>query len=136
MVQTSSPHRMASLWSMGSTFIQFSCHTCLKFVPRPFRFVGTNAYWLPTLHTDCDIDYTLGNMSSAGVKVVRVWAFNGRPRWAHSSIPPQSLHSRCRDNSAQRNVFSVDCSKWYDPAQYRSQWLAEVGHHFPLRKKA
>ncbi|KAF9482746.1 glycoside hydrolase family 5 protein [Pholiota conissans] len=39
-------------------------------------FVGTNAYWLPTLNSDDDIDFTLGNMSAAGIKVVRTWAFN------------------------------------------------------------
>ncbi|KAF8201842.1 glycoside hydrolase family 5 protein [Pholiota molesta] len=32
------------------------------------NFVGTNA--------DEDIDFTLGNMSAAGIKVVRTWAFN------------------------------------------------------------
>eukprot|EP00753_Platysulcus_tardus_P010955 PLAT3170.1.p1 GENE.PLAT3170.1~~PLAT3170.1.p1 ORF type:complete len:551 (+),score=-122.98 PLAT3170.1:35-1687(+) len=42
---------------------------------QDFRFVGTNAYWLPTLN-DEDIANTLGNMSAAGIKVVRVWAFN------------------------------------------------------------
>jgi mannan endo-1,4-beta-mannosidase len=40
-------------------------------------FVGTNAYWLPALNSDQDIDSTLGNLSAAGVKVVRTWAFNG-----------------------------------------------------------
>lgn len=40
-------------------------------------FVGTNAYWLPALNSDQDIDFTLGNISAAGVKVVRTWAFNG-----------------------------------------------------------
>ncbi|KAI0320106.1 glycoside hydrolase superfamily [Amylostereum chailletii] len=41
-----------------------------------FRFIGTNAYWLPYLNTDEDIDFTLGNMSAAGISVVRTWAFN------------------------------------------------------------
>jgi mannan endo-1,4-beta-mannosidase len=40
-------------------------------------FVGTNAYWLPALNSDEDIDFTLGNMSAAGIKIVRTWAFNG-----------------------------------------------------------
>jgi len=44
---------------------------------RTLDFVGTNAYWLPALNSDEDIDFTLGNMSAAGVKVVRTWAFNG-----------------------------------------------------------
>ncbi|KAF8964679.1 glycoside hydrolase superfamily [Flammula alnicola] len=39
-------------------------------------FVGTNAYWLPTLNSEQDIDNTLGNISAAGIKVVRTWAFN------------------------------------------------------------
>jgi mannan endo-1,4-beta-mannosidase len=43
---------------------------------KPIRFVGTNAYWLPSLFTDADIDSTLGNMSTAGIKVVRLWGFN------------------------------------------------------------
>ncbi|TFK54791.1 glycoside hydrolase [Heliocybe sulcata] len=43
---------------------------------RPFRFVGTNAYWLPVLNSDEDIANTLANMSAKGIKVVRVWAFN------------------------------------------------------------
>ncbi|KIM65251.1 glycoside hydrolase family 5 protein [Scleroderma citrinum Foug A] len=41
-----------------------------------FRFVGTNAYWLPALNTDDDVWNTLGNISATGAKVVRVWAFN------------------------------------------------------------
>lgn len=41
----------------------------------PLGFVGTNAYWLHTLDEQ-DIDYTLGNISAAGIKVVRTWAFN------------------------------------------------------------
>ncbi|KIM49126.1 glycoside hydrolase family 5 protein [Hebeloma cylindrosporum] len=39
-------------------------------------FVGTNAYWLPVLNSDEDIDFTLGNLSAAGIKIVRTWAFN------------------------------------------------------------
>ncbi|KAI6039067.1 glycoside hydrolase superfamily [Pisolithus marmoratus] len=41
-----------------------------------FRYVGTNAYWLPVLNTDQDVWNTLGNISAIGAKVVRVWAFN------------------------------------------------------------
>jgi mannan endo-1,4-beta-mannosidase len=57
-------------------------------VARPLRFVGTNAYWLSTLNTDVDIDNTLGNMASAGIKVVRVWAFNGTSCWMRSNVSP------------------------------------------------
>ncbi|KAF8559570.1 glycoside hydrolase family 5 protein [Imleria badia] len=41
-----------------------------------FRYIGTNAYWLPALNTNEDIWHTLGNISALGVKVVRLWAFN------------------------------------------------------------
>ncbi|KAF9052628.1 glycoside hydrolase family 5 protein [Panaeolus papilionaceus] len=39
-------------------------------------FVGTNAYWLSALNSDEDIDFTLGNISATGIRVVRTWAFN------------------------------------------------------------
>ncbi|KAG8217511.1 glycoside hydrolase family 5 protein [Butyriboletus roseoflavus] len=42
-----------------------------------FRYIGTNVYWLPSLNTNEDIWYTLGNISALGIKVVRLWAFNG-----------------------------------------------------------
>ncbi|OAX44646.1 glycoside hydrolase family 5 protein, partial [Rhizopogon vinicolor AM-OR11-026] len=41
-----------------------------------FKYIGTNAYWLPTLNTNDDIWNTLANISSLGIKVVRLWAFN------------------------------------------------------------
>ncbi|KAL0581750.1 hypothetical protein V5O48_000332 [Marasmius crinis-equi] len=40
------------------------------------KFIGTTAYWLPSLNTEQDIVNTLTNMSHAGIKVVRTWAFN------------------------------------------------------------
>ena len=43
----------------------------------PFKFIGTNAYWLHTLNTDEDISNTFANISEAGIRVVRTWAFNG-----------------------------------------------------------
>ena len=46
-------------------------------MPRDFKFIGTNAYWLPYLNSDDDIRHTLANMSKSGIKVVRTWAFNG-----------------------------------------------------------
>jgi hypothetical protein len=46
-------------------------------ITRDFKFVGTNAYWLPYLNSDADIQATLANMSKAGITVVRTWAFNG-----------------------------------------------------------
>lgn len=42
-----------------------------------FKFIGTNAYWLPYLNSVDDINSTLANMSAAGIRVVRTWAFNG-----------------------------------------------------------
>ncbi|KZP23067.1 glycoside hydrolase family 5 protein [Athelia psychrophila] len=41
-----------------------------------FNFIGTNAYWLPTLTEDKDIENTFSSMAAAGIKVVRTWAFN------------------------------------------------------------
>ena len=46
-------------------------------VTSDFKFVGTNAYWLPYLNSDDDIHNTFANMSEAGITVVRTWAFNG-----------------------------------------------------------
>ena len=46
-------------------------------VTRDFKFIGTNAYWLPYLNSEDDISNTLANMSKAGITVVRTWAFNG-----------------------------------------------------------
>jgi mannan endo-1,4-beta-mannosidase len=43
-----------------------------------FSFIATNAYWLPFLNSDQDIDATLANMSATGISVVRTWAFNGK----------------------------------------------------------
>ncbi|KAJ8078769.1 hypothetical protein PM082_013052 [Marasmius tenuissimus] len=41
-----------------------------------FKWIGTTAYWLPSLNTEQDIVNTLTNISDAGIKVVRTWAFN------------------------------------------------------------
>ncbi|KAG0707761.1 glycoside hydrolase family 5 protein [Suillus ampliporus] len=41
-----------------------------------FKYIGTNAYWLPTLNTNEDIWNTLANISALGINVVRLWAFN------------------------------------------------------------
>ncbi|KAJ3514846.1 hypothetical protein NLJ89_g2126 [Agrocybe chaxingu] len=40
-----------------------------KFNGSDLDFVGTNAYWLSSLNTDEDIDFTLGNMSANGIRV-------------------------------------------------------------------
>lgn len=39
-------------------------------------FAGTNAYWLPFLNNDADIDKTFAAIKAANLKVVRTWAFN------------------------------------------------------------
>ncbi|KAJ7774818.1 glycoside hydrolase family 5 protein [Mycena metata] len=44
-----------------------------------FKFIGTNAYWLPALNSDEDIDHVLGNISQSNITVVRTWAFNDVP---------------------------------------------------------
>ncbi|EEB87403.1 hypothetical protein MPER_15253, partial [Moniliophthora perniciosa FA553] len=41
-----------------------------------FKWIGTTAYWLPSLNKEEDIINTLSNISAAGIKVVRTWAFN------------------------------------------------------------
>ncbi|KZP16885.1 glycoside hydrolase family 5 protein, partial [Athelia psychrophila] len=41
-----------------------------------FNFIGTNAYWLPTLTEDKDIENTFSSMSAAGIKVIRTRALN------------------------------------------------------------
>lgn len=44
---------------------------------EPFKFVGTNAYWLASLNTQADINKTVADIASHGIKVIRTWAFNG-----------------------------------------------------------
>ncbi|KAF8649026.1 hypothetical protein AX16_006067 [Volvariella volvacea WC 439] len=43
---------------------------------KPFKALGTNLYWLPTLNTWEDIDYVVSNVSSFGFNAIRTWAFN------------------------------------------------------------
>jgi len=42
---------------------------------RPYRFYGTNAYWLQML-SDNDLDNTMHEIATKGFTVVRTWAFN------------------------------------------------------------
>src|SRR5688572_17350364 len=37
---------------------------------------GTNAYWLPFLMNNADVDLALDQLSTSGIKVLRVWGFN------------------------------------------------------------
>ncbi|KAI5791926.1 glycoside hydrolase superfamily [Geopyxis carbonaria] len=39
------------------------------------KFTGTNAYWLPFLTNDADVDTTLAAVKDAGLTVVRTWGF-------------------------------------------------------------
>jgi mannan endo-1,4-beta-mannosidase len=41
----------------------------------PFNFYGTNAYWVQ-MTTDEDMETTFHDIATAGMQVVRVWAFN------------------------------------------------------------
>jgi len=68
-----SPNRNSERWV--SPFVTAQ-GTRLTFNGQDFKFVGTNAYWLPYLNSDADIQATLANISKAGITVVRTWAFN------------------------------------------------------------
>ncbi|KAL4860617.1 hypothetical protein BDV12DRAFT_204850 [Aspergillus spectabilis] len=39
-------------------------------------FAGTNAYWLPFLTNDADVDLAMGHLAESGIKILRVWGFN------------------------------------------------------------
>jgi mannan endo-1,4-beta-mannosidase len=39
-------------------------------------FAGTNAYWIPFLTNDADVDTTFRAIQAAGLKVVRTWGFS------------------------------------------------------------
>ena len=60
---------------------------------RPFKFIGTNAYWLASLNTDADINNTIHDIASRGISVIRTWAFNG------TRIAPSSPYSSLSDRS-------------------------------------
>ena len=61
-----------------------------------FRYIGTDAYWLPALNTNEDIWYTLSNISALGVKVVRLWAFNGKLFISGAGLDGLLGLTRCR----------------------------------------
>jgi mannan endo-1,4-beta-mannosidase len=57
-------------------FLYIALLCLLAEVPSsPFRFYGTNAYWLQ-MTTDADMDLTFHDIATAGFNVVRTWAFN------------------------------------------------------------
>jgi hypothetical protein len=39
-------------------------------------WAGTNAYWLPYLTKDADVDLVLDHMAQAQLRIVRIWGFN------------------------------------------------------------
>jgi hypothetical protein len=70
--------KTASSSSTEGKSCPFSVDSVLfKYSSSHFTFVGTNAYWLPTLNNDQDIDNTLANIAANKIKVVRIWGFNG-----------------------------------------------------------
>ena len=62
-------------WAPDSGFVTVENGQFLK-NGEPFRFVGTNAYYLPALNSAKDINTTLQSIADAGISVVRTWAFN------------------------------------------------------------
>ncbi|KAH7304727.1 mannan endo-1,4-beta-mannosidase 1 [Stachybotrys elegans] len=43
---------------------------------RSEYLVGTNAYWLPFLTNNADVDLTMDQLQASGIKVLRTWGFN------------------------------------------------------------
>ncbi|OQE14050.1 hypothetical protein PENFLA_c041G10472 [Penicillium flavigenum] len=39
-------------------------------------FAGSNAYWLPFLTNDADVDLAMGHFAESGLKILRTWGFN------------------------------------------------------------
>ncbi|KAG8813564.1 hypothetical protein FRB91_009184 [Serendipita sp. 411] len=56
---------------------------------KPFQYIGTSAYWLQLLDNDDDMNKTLSEIASRGIKVVRTWAFNDV-----TEIPPTGVWLR------------------------------------------
>ncbi|KAK2766122.1 hypothetical protein FQN54_007637 [Arachnomyces sp. PD_36] len=69
-------------FSVASISVLVSLATALPRTPAVEKraalepFVGTNAYWLPFLTDDADVDKTFQALNDAGLKVVRTWGFN------------------------------------------------------------
>ncbi|PBP18175.1 cellulase [Diplocarpon rosae] len=43
---------------------------------KPFRFAGSNAYWLPFINSPADVERSIQESKRAGQKVIRTWGFN------------------------------------------------------------
>ncbi|KAI0591566.1 Endo-beta-mannanase [Pyrenophora tritici-repentis] len=39
-------------------------------------FSGTNAYWMPFLTNDSDVDSIMGHLANSGLRILRIWGFN------------------------------------------------------------
>ncbi|EPE02395.1 glycoside hydrolase family 5 protein [Ophiostoma piceae UAMH 11346] len=50
----------------------------LRFVfnGSPSYLTGTNAYWLPFLTNNADVDLVMDHVAKSGLKILRVWGFN------------------------------------------------------------
>jgi len=93
-------------------------------------FVGTNAYWLPSLNSDEDIDFTLGNMSAAGIKVIRTWAFNGVfPALVLTWFEVIDLPFRCRVSPRKWYLVPND-KQWYSGYQRRCERPSKIGYRY------
>ena len=55
-------------------------------------FAGTNAYWLPFLTNNADIDLAFKTIAAAGLKVVRTWGF-------YDSTSCSGIHFQCWSSS-------------------------------------
>ncbi|KAK7446368.1 hypothetical protein VKT23_014574 [Stygiomarasmius scandens] len=53
-----------------------------------FKWIGTTAYWLPTLNTEQDIIDTLSNMSAAGITVVKTWPLMTLKPFQRTNVVP------------------------------------------------
>jgi mannan endo-1,4-beta-mannosidase len=62
----------------ASTYPKVSKVAGLKFeIGNSTKYIsGTNAYWLPFVPNNDDIDVALDHIAAAGLKIVRTWGFN------------------------------------------------------------
>lgn len=56
----------------------FATHNGSHFVVdgKAQYLAGTNAYWLPFLMNDADVDLALDQLAASGIRVLRIWGFN------------------------------------------------------------
>jgi len=77
-----------SFSATAGTFPKVSKTSALKFeIGNSTKyFTGTNAYWLPFVTNNEDIDLALDHIAASGLKVVRTWGFNDV-----NEIPPPGV---------------------------------------------